>query len=113
MVVRNPSNACADLRVQIHDADACDHGQQKDNVKDNGKIFFDSHRTIFPSHPIFNTVLSLLFLNLVADTPYDFQVTRFTRIDLDFLTDMADMYGNGVVCSDRLLIPDLLVDFVD
>jgi len=54
-----------------------------------------------------------LCLNLVADTPDYFQVARLFRIDLNLFADMADMYRNGIVCTDRFLVPDVLINLAD
>ena len=51
-----------------------------------------------------------MFLNLIPNSPYNFQIARLFRIDFDFLTDVTDVDRNGVVRTDRLLVPDALVD---
>ena len=56
------------------------------------------------------------FLDLfyfISDSPYDFQVTRILRINLNLLSDMADMYRYSIVRPDGLLIPDVLVNLID
>ena len=47
-------------------------------------------------------------LNLIADSPYHLQISGLPGIDLDLLPDVPDMYGNSIVGSDSLFIPDLL-----
>ena len=51
-----------------------------------------------------------MFLNLIPNSPYNFQIARLLRVDFDFLTDVTDVDRNGVVRTDRLLVPDALVD---
>ena len=55
----------------------------------------------------------LLFFNLIADAPDNFQVTGFPWIDLDLLTDVANMDSYGVVGTDGLLIPYLFINLID
>ena len=47
-----------------------------------------------------------MFLNLIPNSPYNFQIARLLRVDFDFL----NVDRNGVVRTDRLLVPDALVD---
>ena len=51
-----------------------------------------------------------MFLNLIPNSPYNFQIARLLRVDFDFLTDVTDVDRNGVVRTDRRLGPDALLD---
>lgn len=61
-----------------------------------------------------DTLVDNLFSSyLISGSPYHLQVSGFLRITLYFLSDMADMHGNGIVCADCLHVPDRFVDLTD
>lgn len=59
-------------------------------------------------------LLTIFFSSyLITGSPYHLQVSGLLRITLYFLSDMADMHGNGIVCADCLHVPNGFVDLTD
>ena len=54
-----------------------------------------------------------MFLNLIPNSPYNFQIARLLRVDFDFLTDVTDMNRNRVIRTDRFLVPDALINLLN
>lgn len=127
-VVHNPESqiilSVVIIACQLFPAEALAHQTAKDHGKDGktgnrcqkqrdrdslcpGRIKFVSLFFLFhfaASHG------GLHLFYLIADSPDYFQIAGFSRIDLDFFTDMPDMYGYCVVRSNRLFVPDIFVN---
>ena len=54
-----------------------------------------------------------MFLNLIPNSPYNFQIARLLRVDFDFLADVTDMNRNCIIRTNRFLVPDTLINLLN
>ena len=99
-------NILADKRCQK------EHGHCKNDCKKGMK----EHSRYFHSVTVGSFLhkdAPLVLVNLIAHAPDYLEVARLFRVDLDLLADMADMNRHRIVRTDRILVPDALIDLVD
>ena len=62
---------------------------------------------------LYNLCNSSALIYLISDSPYNLQISGLLGVDLNLFANVSDMYGNGIVRTYCLLVPDHLVDLVN
>ena len=63
--------------------------------------------------PLYLSRYSLDFFDFVANSPHHLQISRFLRVDFDFLPNPPNMYGNGIFRRKGGFIPDPFVNLIN
>src|SRR5699024_5202545 len=88
------------------------HLRQCTGAPESGAVpYMLQNKTIYSYR--FSICSFLKLFNFISDSPYDLQIARVFRIDLNLLTDMPDMNRHGIIRPDRLFVPDVFIDLVD